>query len=58
MRDDIRQALAIDAVADLPASATVTTDPAERRLILADFVDDFNQRDGPGSQQPGAVLDD
>jgi deazaflavin-dependent oxidoreductase (nitroreductase family) len=45
-------------VADLPASATVITDPAERRRILADFVEDFNRRHGPGSDWPEAVLED
>jgi deazaflavin-dependent oxidoreductase (nitroreductase family) len=45
-------------VADLPAIATVITDPAERRRILADFVEDFNQRHGPDSEWPHAVLDE
>jgi len=45
-------------VADLPATATVITDPAERRRILADFVEDFNRRNGPGSAWPEAVLED
>jgi len=45
-------------VADLPAIATVITDPAERRRILADFVEDFNQRHGPDSPWPEAVLED
>jgi deazaflavin-dependent oxidoreductase (nitroreductase family) len=45
-------------VADLPAVATVITDPSERRRILADFVEDFNQRHGPNSEWPEAVLDD
>src|ERR1700728_4537773 len=31
-------------VADLQATATVILDPAERRRVLADFVDQFNQR--------------
>jgi deazaflavin-dependent oxidoreductase (nitroreductase family) len=44
--------------ADLPATATVITDPAERRRILADFVEDFNRRHGPGSEWPEAVLED
>jgi hypothetical protein len=43
-------------VADLPAVATVITDPHERRRILASFVDDFNYRHGPGG--PEAVLDE
>jgi hypothetical protein len=45
-------------VADLPATATVITDPSERRHILAEFVEDFNRRHGPGSPWPEAVLDD
>ncbi len=45
-------------VADLPAVATVITDPQERRRILADFVDDFNHRRGPDSPWPKAVLEE
>jgi deazaflavin-dependent oxidoreductase (nitroreductase family) len=45
-------------VADLPARATVITDPPERRRILADFVDQFNQRNGPDSGWPAADLDE
>ena len=45
-------------VADLPAVATVITDPAERRRVLADFVDQFNQRNGPESGWPKAVLEE
>jgi deazaflavin-dependent oxidoreductase (nitroreductase family) len=45
-------------VADLPATATVILDPAERRRILAVFVDEFNRRHGPDSPWPGAVLDE
>ncbi len=45
-------------VADLPATATVITDPAERRRVLAQFVEDFNRRHGPGSDWPVAVLDE
>jgi deazaflavin-dependent oxidoreductase (nitroreductase family) len=44
--------------ADLPATATVVTDPAERRRVLAGFVEDFNERYGPGSDWPEAVLED
>ena len=45
--------------ADLPAEAEVITDPAERRRVLADIVDDFNDRNGaPGSPWPKAVLDE
>lgn len=45
-------------VADLPATATVITDPTERRRILSQFVDEFNQRRGPDSPWPEAILDD
>ena len=37
-----------DVVADLPATATVIVDPAERRRVLAAFVEEFNRRHGPG----------
>jgi deazaflavin-dependent oxidoreductase (nitroreductase family) len=43
--------------ADLPAVATVITDPHERRRILAKFVDEFNDR-RPDRTGPGAVLDE
>lgn len=36
-------------VADLPAVAEVITDPAERRGPLAQFAEDANLRNGPGS---------
>lgn len=45
-------------VADLPATATVITDPDERRPILSQFAEEFNQRRGPDSQWPVAVVDD
>lgn len=45
-------------IADLPAIATVITDPAERRQILAPIVADFNRQNGPGSEWGEAVLDD
>jgi hypothetical protein len=45
-------------VADLPATATVVIDPAERRRILAVFVDEFNRRREPDSPWPHAVLDE
>ena len=45
-------------VADLPATATVIVDPAERRRVLAVFVDQFNQRRGTDSEWPEAVLDE
>jgi len=45
-------------VADLPATATVIVDPAERRRILAPFVEQFNARREPGSPWPEAVLDE
>ena len=47
-----------DVVADLPAVATVITDPAERRGILRQFVEEFNQRQGPDSPWPNADLED
>ena len=45
-------------VADLPATATVIVDPAERRRVLAAFVEEFNRRYGPDSPWPKAVLDE
>jgi len=45
-------------MADLPATATVISDPAERRRVLAVFVEEFNHRHGPDSQWPEAVLDE
>ncbi len=45
-------------VADLPATATVIVDPAERRRVLSVFVDEFNRRHGPDSPWPSAVLDE
>ena len=47
-----------DVIADLPAVATVVTDPAERRRILTIFVDEFNRRHGPDGPWPKAVLDE
>ena len=45
-------------VADLPATAAVITDLAERRRILGQFVEEFNQRNGLDSPWPRAVLDE
>lgn len=45
-------------VADLPATAIVIVDPVERRRVLAVFVEQFNQRNGPDSPWPKAVLDE
>ena len=45
-------------VAALPATAAVISDPGERRRILSQFVDEFNQRHGPDSPWPRAVLDE
>ncbi|HWG74738.1 MAG TPA: hypothetical protein VG184_11865 [Acidimicrobiales bacterium] len=45
-------------VADLPATATVIVDPAERRRVLAVFVEEFNRRRRPDSPWPEAVLDE
>jgi deazaflavin-dependent oxidoreductase (nitroreductase family) len=50
--------LKADVVADLPATATVVTDPAQRRPILSRFVEEFNQRHGPDSPWPKAILDE
>ena len=46
-----------DVVADLPATATVVTDPAERRRVLARFVEQFNARHDADSPWPRADLD-
>jgi hypothetical protein len=45
-------------VADLPATATVISDPAERHRIFSAFVTEFNRRNGPESPWPTAVLDE
>jgi len=45
-------------VADLAATASVAVDPAERRRVLAVFVEEFNRRNGPDSPWPMAVLDE
>jgi hypothetical protein len=45
-------------VADLPAVAAVISDPAERRRVLAVFVDDFNHRRDPVGPWPEAVLEE
>jgi hypothetical protein len=45
-------------VADLPASATVISDPGERRRIFTAFVEAFNQRQTPDSPWPNAVLEE
>lgn len=47
-----------DVVADLPATATVIVDPAQRRRVLGVFVEEFNGRRGPDSPWPVAVLDE
>jgi deazaflavin-dependent oxidoreductase (nitroreductase family) len=47
-----------DVVADLPATATVIVDPAQRRRVLGVFVEEFNRRHGPDSPWPMAVLDE
>jgi hypothetical protein len=51
---DLKQGI----VADLPATATVITDPVQRRQVLAPIVEDFNRQNGPGSEWGEAVLDD
>jgi deazaflavin-dependent oxidoreductase (nitroreductase family) len=43
-------------VVDLPATATVIVDPAERRRVLPAFVEQFNRRRGPDSPWPEAEL--
>ncbi len=45
-------------VADLAATATVITDPTERRRVLAPLVDEFNGRRTGESPWPAAVLDE
>jgi F420H(2)-dependent quinone reductase len=45
-------------VADLPAVATVITDEAERRRLLAPLVDQFNERQGADSEWPRAEIDE
>ena len=45
-------------VADLPAVAEVITDPAERRRLFVEFVDEFNDRNGADSPWGKAVLDE
>lgn len=47
-----------DVVVDLPATATVIVDPAERRRVLAIFVEEFNRRRGSDAEWPVAVLDE
>ena len=45
-------------VADLPATATIVINPAERRRSLAVFVAEFNDRHGQSTAWPRAVLDE
>ena len=45
-------------VADLSAEAEVITDPAERRRLFVEFVDEFNDRNGADSPWGVAVLDE
>jgi hypothetical protein len=45
-------------VADLPAVATVITDPTERRRIMTQFVEEFNRRNGPDSEWGVGVVDE
>lgn len=47
-----------DVVADLPATAEVVVDPAERRRILSVFVDEYNRRRAADSPWPPGVLDE
>ena len=45
-------------IADLPAIATIISEPAERRRILSQFVDEFNRRNGADSPWRTAVLEE
>ena len=46
-------------VADLPATATIILEPAERRHVLAVFVEEFNRRRSENHDGwPEAVLDE
>ena len=45
-------------VADLPATASIITDPAERRRILTVFAAEFNRRRDPDGAWPVAAVDD
>ena len=45
-------------IADLAAVATVIVDPAERRRVLAVFVEEFNRRQGRDTSWPKAILDE
>jgi deazaflavin-dependent oxidoreductase (nitroreductase family) len=46
-------------VADLPATATIIVEPAERRRVLAVFVEEFNRRRRENDDGwPEAVLDE
>lgn len=47
-----------DVVADLPASATVISEPDERQRILTDFAEAFNERHGADSPWGEAVPED
>lgn len=47
-----------EVVADLPAIATVVTDLAERRRVLAEFVKEFNERRDPAGPFPEGVFED
>lgn len=47
-----------DVIADLPATATVITDPAERRRVLDALVEEFNERRDPAGPYPEGVLED
>jgi deazaflavin-dependent oxidoreductase (nitroreductase family) len=44
--------------ADLPAAATVITDPEQRRSILGPVVEEYNTRWSPGSPFPHGDLDE
>ncbi|NGM15838.1 nitroreductase/quinone reductase family protein [Verrucosispora sioxanthis] len=43
--------------ADLPAHATIVTDPTERAAVIAAIVDDLNQPHDPGTIRPTRLQD-
>jgi deazaflavin-dependent oxidoreductase (nitroreductase family) len=45
-------------VADLPAVASVVTDPQERQRVLSTFVEEFNARRDPAGPWPEGVLEE
>ena len=45
-------------VADLPATATVITDPGERRQVLTPIVEEYNALRDPNGPYPVGVIDE